>query len=153
MSECRVVAHRDILRRCAILDAFGVEADVSGRAGCQSVKKKFGRSRQPSPASRRLASWPSWRCDDGRPAAIFVGVRRGMRTGKDDQSLAALPFRTQDAISDRVRTGGYRATANCQKECHDAEHSRPSPDELHSHSSGFNVQSSYMHSDDYYPKL
>jgi hypothetical protein len=66
-----------------------------------------------------------------------------MRTGgKDEQSAAALPFSTQDGISDRVRTGGrYHATDDRQKECHDAEYFRPSPDELHNRSSGFNVQS------------
>jgi hypothetical protein len=48
----------------------------------------------------------------------------GMRTGKDEQSAAALPFRTQAGIGDRVRTGGcYRGTGNCQKECYDAERS------------------------------
>ena len=56
---------------------------------------------------------------------------QGMRTGKDEQSATALPFRAQAGTSDRVRTGRYRATGNCQKECHEAEHSPPSPDELH----------------------
>jgi hypothetical protein len=74
--------------------------------------------------------------------------------GKDEQSATALPFRTQDRDSDRARTnGGQRDTANCQKECHDYEHFGPSPDELHNHDSGFNVQSLYMRSDIHCSKL
>jgi hypothetical protein len=76
-----------------------------------------------------------------------------MRTGDDEESVAALPFRTQDGISDRVRTGSrYRATGNRQEECDDAKHFRPSPNELHSHSSGFKVQSPYMSLDDHCPQ-
>jgi len=59
-----------------------------------------------------------------------------MRTGKDEQSAAALPFRTQARIGDRVRMGDcHRGTGNCQKECYDAERSRPLPDEIHEHGS------------------
>ena len=53
------------------------------------------------------------------------GERRGMGTGEDEKGVAALPFRTQDGIGDRVRTDGRYSTGKCQNECHDAE------DELH----------------------
>jgi hypothetical protein len=55
-----------------------------------------------------------------------------MRTGNDEQNAAALPFRSQAAIGDRVRTGDrYRSTGTYQKEHYNAERSRPSPDEFH----------------------
>jgi hypothetical protein len=88
-----------------------------------------------------------------------------MRTGNDEQSAAALPFRTQAGIDERMRTGDcYRSASNRQNECHDAERSRPSPDEIHEHSSRrFDVQSVvesvhlagklYMRSDNHRPKL
>ena len=65
-----------------------------------------------------------------------------MRSGSDEQSAAALPFRTQAGIDERVRTGDcYRNAGSYQKECHDAERSQLSPDEIHEHSSRFDVQS------------
>jgi hypothetical protein len=58
--------------------------------------------------------------------------RWGVRTSNDEQSAAALPFRTQAGISDRVRTSNcYRGTGDCQKQCDETECSRPSPDEFH----------------------
>ena len=65
-----------------------------------------------------------------------------MRAGNDEQSAAALPFRTQAGIDERMRTGDcYRNAGSYQKECHDAERSQLSPDEIHAHSSRFDVQS------------
>jgi len=65
-----------------------------------------------------------------------------MRTGNDEQNAAALPFRSQAGIGDRVRTGDrYRCTGTYQKEHYNAERFRPSPDEFHKYSSGFNAQS------------
>src|SRR3974377_1002884 len=66
-----------------------------------------------------------------------------MRTGNDEQSAAALPFRTQVEVDERMRTDDcYRSASNRQNECHDAERSRPSPDEIHEHSSRrFDVES------------
>ena len=65
-----------------------------------------------------------------------------MRAGSDEQSAAALPFRTQAGIDERVRTGDcYRNAGSYQKECHDAERSQLSPYEIHEHSSRFDVQS------------
>ena len=65
-----------------------------------------------------------------------------MRAGNDEQSAAALPFRTQAGIDERMRTGDcYRNAGSYQKECHDAERSQFSPDEIHAHSSPFDVQS------------
>jgi hypothetical protein len=88
-----------------------------------------------------------------------------MRTGNDEQSAAAFPFRTQAGIDERMRTGDcYRSVSNRQNECHDAERSRPSPHEIHEHSSrGFDVRSAvesvylagkfHMRSDNPRPKL
>ena len=60
----------------------------------------------------------------------------GMSTGKNEQSAAALPFRTQIWVDERVRTGDcYRNAGNRQNECHGAQRSRPSPDEIHELSS------------------
>ena len=59
-----------------------------------------------------------------------------MRAGNDEQSAAALPFRTQAGIDERMRTGDcYRNAGSYKKECHDAERSQLSPDEIHEHSS------------------
>jgi hypothetical protein len=55
-----------------------------------------------------------------------------MRAGNDGQSAAALPFRTQAGIDERMGTGDcYRNAGSYQKECHDAERSQLSPDEIH----------------------
>ena len=75
---------------------------------------------------------------DRRPG---IGVKscvssRGLRTGKNEQSAATLPFRTQVWINVRVRTGHcYRDADNRQNECNNAQRSRTSPDEIHEHSS------------------
>src|SRR6516225_3753617 len=77
-----------------------------------------------------------------------------MRAGSDEQSAAALPFRTQAGIDERMRTGDcYCNAGSYQKECHDAERSQLSPDEIHAHSSRFDVQSvSYVRSDNHCSK-
>jgi hypothetical protein len=79
-----------------------------------------------------------------------------MRAGNDEQSAVALPCRTWAGIDERMRTGGfYRNAGSYKKECHDAERSQLSPDEIHAHSSRFDVQSepnSYVRSDNHCSK-
>ena len=79
-----------------------------------------------------------------------------MRARSDEQSAAALPFRTQAGIDERMRTGDcYRNPGSYQKECHDAERSQLSPYEIHEHSSRLDVQSepnSYVRSDNHCSK-
>jgi len=70
-----------------------------------------------------------------RPSSRCLSSR-GMRTGKNEQTAAALPFRTEIWVDERVRTGDcYRNAGNHQNECHGAQRSRPSPDEIHEDSS------------------
>ena len=84
--------------------------------------------------SRRARSGRETPREPGGGAVSWLSSR-GMRTGNDEQSAAAFPFRTQAGIDERMRTGDcYRSVSNRQNECHDAERSRPSPHEIHEHS-------------------
>ena|SRR6516162_1957120 len=67
---------------------------------------------------------------------VFLVAYHLVRTGKNEQTAAALPFRTQIWVDERVRTRDcYRNASNRQNECHGAQRSRPSPDEIHEDSS------------------
>jgi hypothetical protein len=98
---------------------------VTSVAFCNRGRASTSAVRRQRPNSRGTAI-----CREG-PEAVGWLSSRGMRTGNDEQSAAAFPFRTQAGIGERLRTGGcYRSDSNRQNECHDAERSRPSPHEI-----------------------